>query len=330
MSFKNIGIIGLSGSQKLAKLIAQHLKIKLIDTTISHFADGEILVCPNETVRHKKIVIIQSISKPVNENLMELLVCIDSLKRAYVKEIVTIIPYLAYARQDRKSRGREPITAKLIANLLQIAGVNHVVTIDVHTEQIQGFYEIPFDSLRLWSLGVSKFLKIVHTNLALVSPDYGSVKRVREVSQFIPNASIIILDKKRVRPNTAEILNILGDTKNKNCLIVDDIIDTAGTICEAAIALKKNGAKTVNIVATHGLFSRDALDRIQNLMKQHIIDKIYVTNTIESVYKIKNKNFKIVDVSSYLADVIKIIFSENQSLSQYANKKNNFINFYKK
>ena len=173
-------------------------------------------------------------------------------------------------------------------------------------------------------------MKIVHTNLALVSPDYGSVKRVREVSQFIPNASIIILDKKRIRPNTAEILNILGDTKNKNCLIVDDIIDTAGTICEAAIALKKNGAKTVNIVATHGLFSRDALDRIENLMKQHIIDKIYVTNTIESVYKIKNKNFKIVDVSSYLADVIKIIFSENQSLSQYANKKNNFINFYKK
>ena len=314
----NVKIIGLNGAEKIAKNVAKELKLKYVDVTVSRFADGEILVRPEETVRNQRIMIIQSLVKPVNESLMELLICIDSLKRASAKEIVVLLCYYAYARQDRKSIGREPVTAKLIANLIQTAGANKVVAFDIHSEQIQGFFEIPFDNLTVLNIALADAIKnLKHDNLCVVSPDYGSVKRARKYSKFL-NCNLAILDKRRPKPNVAEILNILGDVKNKNCLIIDDMIDTAGTVCMAAAAIKKAGARTVNVVASHALLSGNAKEKITDAFKNKYINHLTVTNTIPTAYDFKDKNVTVVDVSKFIASVTKVIFSNNLSLSKHA------------
>ena len=315
----NVKIIGLNGAEKIAKNVAKQLKLKYLNVTTSRFADGEILVRPEETVRNQRIMIVQSLIKPVNESLMELLICIDSLKRASAKEIVVMLCYYAYARQDRKSIGREPITAKLIANLIQIAGAHKVIAIDIHSEQIQGFFEIPFDNLTVLNIAVANATKnLNYDNFCVVSPDYGSVKRARKYAKLL-HCNLAILDKRRPKPNVAEILHILGDVKNKNCLIVDDMIDTAGTICKASIAVKKAGAKTVDVVATHALLSGDAKEKITQLFETKYIDHLTVSNTIPTAYDFKDKHVTVVDISKFIAGVTKVIFSNNLSLSKHAN-----------
>ena len=314
----NVKIIGLNGAKQVAKDIAKKLKLKFANVTVSHFADGEILVRPEEPVRNQRIFVIQSLIKPVNESLMELLICLDSLKRSSAKEIVVLLCYYAYARQDRKSIGREPITAKLIANLIQTAGADKVVALDIHSEQIQGFFEIPFDNLTVLNLTINHAIQDLKCeNICFVSPDYGGVKRARKYAKLF-DCNLAILDKRRPKPNEAEILNILGNVKNKDCLIVDDMIDTAGTICQASQAIKNAGAKSVSIVATHALLSGDAKQKITNCFKKKYIDRIIVTNTIPSAYEFKDKHVTVVDISDYVAGIAKVIFSNNLSLSKYA------------
>ena len=314
----NVKIIGLNGAEKIAKNVAKQLELKYLKVTASCFADGEILVRPEETVRNQRIMIVQSLIKPVNESLMELLICIDSLKRASAKEIVVMLCYYAYARQDRKSTGREPVTAKLVANLIQTAGAHKVIAMDIHSEQIQGFFEIPFDNLSVLNIAIANVIKkLNYDNLCVVSPDYGSVKRARKYAKLL-NCNLAILDKRRPKPNVAEILHILGDVKNKNCLIVDDMIDTAGTVCKAAVAIKKAGAKTVNVVAAHALLSGSAKERILESFKNKEINHLTVTNTIPTAYDFKNKNVTVVDVSEFIASVTRVIFSNNLSLSKHA------------
>ncbi|MDR0674706.1 MAG: ribose-phosphate diphosphokinase [Mycoplasmataceae bacterium] len=313
---KDILIIGLSGAKKITDSICEHLGVKQTPVTISHFADGEIMIRPEVPVRYRAVTIIQSITKPVNENIMELLIAIDALKRASVKAINVVIPYYAYARQDRKTLGREPITSKLVATLLERAGASRVAIVDIHSEQTQGFFDIPVDTLRASFITVREAIKKIHcTNLVIVSPDYGGIKRARQIATTL-NLPLAILDKRRPSPNHAEISNILGNVKNKDCLISDDMIDTAGTIVAACKVLKEHGAKTITIAATHGILSDPATERLSKAVKSNIISNIYLTNSIESVYNRKILNLHVCDLGKYLSEIIKVYYSENGSISK--------------
>lgn len=313
---KEIYIMGLSGAKKITDSVCKRLNIKPIATTISRFADGEIMVRPEQPVRNRRITVIQSLSKPVNEKIMELLVAIDSLKRASAKEINVIIPYYAYARQDRKTLGREPITSKLLANLLETTGATRVSIIDVHSEQTQGFFEIPVDTLRATMMLISNAIKNIDLeNLVVVSPDYGGVKRARKISTSL-GVPLAILDKRRPKPNQAEILNILGEVEGKDCLIADDMIDTGGTIVAACKVLKSKGAKTINIVATHGILSDPACERLSDAVESEIISDIYLSNSIEDVYNCNIPHLHIVDLGEYLAKIIEVYYSDNGSISK--------------
>jgi ribose-phosphate pyrophosphokinase len=315
MSKKNVLIMGLSGAKKITNSICEHLNVRQMPVTISHFADGEIMVKPEISVRYKAVTVIQSISKPVNENLMELLIAIDALKRASAKVINVVIPYFAYARQDRKTLGREPITSKLVATLLERAGVSRIAIVDIHSEQTQGFFDIPVDTLRASFITVREAINKIHcSNLVVVSPDYGGVKRARQIAATL-NLPLAILDKRRPTPNHAEISNILGDVKNKNCLISDDMIDTAGTMVAACKVLKDHGAKSITIAATHGILSDPATERLSKAVKSGIISNIYLTNSIESVYIRKIPNLHVCDLGKYLSEIIKVYYSENGSVS---------------
>ncbi|MDR0739359.1 MAG: ribose-phosphate diphosphokinase [Mycoplasmataceae bacterium] len=315
VSKKNILIVGLSGAKKITNSICKHLNVQQVPMTISRFADGEIMVKPEVSVRYKVVTVIQSISKPVNENLMELLITIDALKRASAKIINVVIPYYAYARQDRKTLGREPITSKLVATLLERAGASRIAIIDIHSEQTQGFFDIPADALKASFITVREAINKIHcSNLVVVSPDYGGVKRARQISAIL-NLPLAILDKRRPTPNHAEISNILGDIKNKNCLISDDMIDTAGTMVAACKVLKDHGAKSITIAATHGILSDPATERLSKAVKNGIISDIYLTNSIESVYARKIPNLHVCDLGKYLSEIIKVYYSENGSVS---------------
>jgi ribose-phosphate pyrophosphokinase len=316
MENKSINILGLSGAKKITESVCKHLHIKPLPATISHFADGEIMVRPEVPVRNKDITVIQSLSQPVNENLMELLITIDALKRASANAINVIIPYYAYARQDRKTLGREPITSKLVAMLLEKTGATRVSIVDIHSEQSQGFFEIPVDMLRATFLTVREAIKKVSTkNLVIVSPDYGGVKRARSIAATL-NVPLAILDKRRPSPNHAEITNILGNVKGKDCIISDDMIDTAGTIVEACRVLKKNGAKHITITATHGILSDPACERLDKAVQDGTISDIYLTNTIESVYDREVDKLHIVDIGKYLAEIIKVYHVYGGSISK--------------
>lgn len=311
--------MGLSGSKKLTESICKNLNIKPMDITISRFADGEIMVRPEQPVRNRRITIVQSLSKPVNEKIMELLIAIDALKRASAKEINVIIPYYAYARQDRKTLGREPITSKLLANLLEETGATRVAIVDVHSEQTQGFFEIPVDTLRATPLLINQAIKEFNLdNLTVVSPDYGGVKRARKIATSL-GAPLAILDKRRPKPNQAEILNILGEVSGRDCLIADDMIDTAGTIVAACKVLKSKGAKTINIIATHGILSDPAVQRLTDAVDTEVISNIYLSNSIETVYECKVPSLHVVDLGGYLAKVIEVYYSETGSISKIYN-----------
>ena len=301
-------IIACNSNKILAKTITSYIGVKLADAVIRKFADGEIFVKINENIRGEDIFIIQSTSPPVNDNLMELLLTIDAAKRASAKRITAVIPYFGYARQDRKDEGRTAISAKLIANLITSAGVNRVVTIDLHAGQIQGFFDIPLDNL----FSVNELIKdmkekTIGKNLAIVSPDVGGVVRARAFAKRI-DASLVIIDKRRERAGESEVMNIIGEVNNKTCILLDDIVDSGGTLCSAAKALKDNGAKEIYSYIVHGVLSGNALEKIENSE----IKEMVLTDSIEASKEIKNsKNIRHISIAPLMGEAIKRINSDS-------------------
>ncbi|AEH50921.1 ribose-phosphate pyrophosphokinase [Pseudothermotoga thermarum] len=294
----------------LAKKVAEYLGVRLGDCQVSRFSDGEINVRINETVRGHDIFLIQSTSPPVNENLMELLVMIDAFKRASASSIAVVIPYYGYARQDRKAKGRDPITAKLVANLITVAGATRVLTIDLHADQIQGFFDIPVDNLYSFPVFVEviqKEFKEEKQDLVIVSPDVGAVRRASKFAEKL-QVPLAILDKRRPADNMAEVVNVIGDVKGKIALMFDDIIDTGGTIVQGAEILKKSGARRILAFATHGVLSGKAVERIV----QSEVEKVYITDTIH--HENLPEKFQVVSVASLLGEAI-IRIRRNLSVS---------------
>lgn len=268
-------VFTLNSNKQLSKEIAQHIGIELGESSVTKFSDGEIQINIEESIRGCEVYVIQSTSDPVNQHLMELLIMIDALKRASAKTINVVMPYYGYARQDRKARAREPITAKLVANLLETAGATRVIAIDLHATQIQGFFDIPVDQLLGVPILANYFANKELDDIVIVSPDHGGVTRARKMADRL-KAPIAIIDKRRPRPNVSEVMNIVGNIEGKTAILIDDIIDTAGTITLAANALVENGAKEVYACCTHPVLSGPAMDRIQNSS----IKELVVTNTI--------------------------------------------------
>ncbi|MFH1642125.1 MAG: ribose-phosphate pyrophosphokinase [Nanoarchaeota archaeon] len=301
MGERNMLIPG-SSNPDLAKEISAHLNIPLTPVDIKKFNDGETYVHIEKSVRGADVFIIQPTSPPVNDHLMELLLIVDACRRASAKEINVIVPYYGYSRQDRKAQPREPISAKLVANLFEASGIDRVVTFDLHVDQIQGFFNIPLDNLEALPLIAEHFLDKKITDLVVVAPDVGGAKRARRLAKLL-DTSIAIIDKRRPRHGVSEVLNIIGNVKNKNAIIVDDIIDTAGTIIGAAKALKEKGVKEVYVVATHALFSGPAIERL----KDDAITGVIVTNSMKIADTKKMEKLKIISLAPLLAQSIKRI-----------------------
>lgn len=297
-----ITVFSLSSSKKLAQDIASILGTKVGDCKVHHFADGEILCEIGESVRGKDVFIVQSTSNPVTENLMEILVLTDALKRASAREITTVIPYFGYARQDRKAKPRQPITSKLVADLLTTAGVNRVVTVDLHAAQIQGFFDIPVDEMQALPLLIKYFRKKKVQDLCVVSPDHGGATRARKMSEAF-DCPIAIIDKRRPKPNVAEVMGIIGNVEGKNCILIDDMIDTAGTITAGVDMLKQKGAKDVYIACTHGVLSGPAIERLSTCAAKEVV----ITNTIEIPQEKKFDKLVSVSVAGLLAHTIENI-----------------------
>ena len=298
----NITIFALSSSQDLAKSIAEQLGTEVGKCDVHHFADGEILVEIGESVRGKDVFIVQSTSNPVTENLMEILVLADALKRASAKEVTAIMPYFGYARQDRKAKPRQPITSRLVADLLTVAGVTRVVTIDLHAAQIQGFFDIPVDEMQALPLICKYFKNKNIEDLCIVSPDHGGATRARKMSEAL-DCPIAIIDKRRPKPNVAEVMGIIGDVSGKNCILIDDMIDTAGTIVAGASVLKEKGAKDVYIACTHGVLSGPAIDRLKDCVAKEVV----ITDTIAIPEEKKFDNLVEISVAELLAHTIESI-----------------------
>ena len=295
----------------LSKNIAKYLKTKLVNSSIRKFADGEIYIEINENIRGNSIFIIQSISSPANDNLMELLLCIDALKRSSAKNITAVIPYFGYARQDRKVVPRTSISAKLVSNLITKAGADRVVTVDLHAGQIQGFFDIPVDNLfstPIFARHVRKRIK--SKKIICVAPDVGGTERARALGKLL-NVGLAIVDKRRPKPGQSQVMNVIGDVKNQTCVIVDDIIDSGGTIVNAAKALKQRGAKEVYVYITHGVLSGEAVKKIKN----SVIKNLVITDTIDNSQKTRNvKNIEVLPISSLMGEAIKRI-SNSTSVS---------------
>ena len=300
-----------NSNKVLSKNIAKYLKTKLVNSSIRKFADGEIYIEINENIRGNSIFIVQSISSPANDNLMELLLCIDALKRSSAKNITAVIPYFGYARQDRKVVPRTSISAKLVSNLITKAGADRVVTVDLHAGQIQGFFDIPVDNLfstPIFARHARK--KIKSKKIICVAPDVGGTERARALGKLL-NVGLAIVDKRRPKPGQSEVMNIIGDVKGQTCILVDDIIDSGGTIVNAAKALKSRGAKDVYVYITHGVLSGDAIKKI----KSSVIKNLVITDTIDNVHKTKNvKNIEVLPISSLMGEAIKRI-SNSTSVS---------------
>jgi len=307
----------LSGTSNLSlsKNIARQLKLKLVNTNIKSFADGEVYVEINENIRGNSVFVIQSTSTPANDNLMELLLCIDALRRSSAKNITAVIPYFGYARQDRKVVPRTSISAKLVSNLITNAGASRIVTVDLHSGQIQGFFDIPVDNLfttPLFARYIKKNLK--NKNLICVSPDVGGVQRTRGLATKI-NVDLAIIDKRRSQPGKSQVMRIIGNVQNKECIIVDDIIDSGGTIVNAADALVREGAKSVYVFVTHAVLSGEAINKI----KKSKINKLIITDSIDNTKKIKNvSKIQVLSIAPLMAEAIKRI-SNSTSVSSLFN-----------
>lgn len=290
---------------KLAESVAAEIGQELGKAEVQTFGDGEISVKINEPVRGKDVYIIQPTSYPSNNNLMELLIMIDACRRASAGYVNAIIPYYGYARQDRKTRGREPITAKLVANLIAVAGADRVVTMDLHAGQIQGYFDIPVDhftAIRLLSETFKDMAYGKSDEFVVVSPDLGGVVRARSFADYL-KLGIAIIEKRRPRPNVSEVMNVIGDFEGKNCILVDDMIDTGGTIINAAHHLLDNGAKDVYIAATHGVLSGNAVEKLENSRVKELV----ITDTISLSSKKETSKIKQVSIAPLLAEAIKRI-----------------------
>ena len=273
---KKIKLFALNSNKELAQEISDYLGIPLSDCSVEKFADGEVAININETVRGHSVFVIQSTSTPVNDNYMQLLIMIDALKRASAEQINIIMPYYGYSRQDRKAAPRQPISAKLMADLLQTAGADRIMCLDLHAAQIQGFFDIPIDNFLAFPIFAEYFVNKKLDDVVVVSPDHGGVTRARKLAVVL-DAPIAIVDKRRPKPNSAEIMNIIGDIKGKNCIIIDDMIDTAGTISIVISALKERGAKEVFACCSHALLSGNAVEKISKTP----IKELVITNSVE-------------------------------------------------
>lgn len=302
---------------QLAHSIADHLYTKLGDITVDRFSDGEIHVQINEFVRGCDTFIIQSTCAPTNENLMELIVMIDAMRRASAGRITAVIPYFGYARQDRRLRSvRVPISAKVVADMLSTVGVDRVLTVDLHAEQIQGFFDVPVDNCFSSQIFVDDMKNRELKNPCVVSPDMGGVVRARAIAKLLDNADIAIIDKRRPRPNVSEVMHLIGDVKDRDCIIVDDIIDTGGTLCKAAAALKERGASRVYAYGTHPVLSGQAYENISN----SAIDELVVSDSIPATENFKKlKNFRSLTLAPMLAEAIRRISNEESISSMFIN-----------
>ena len=291
-----------NSNKHLSQKISKFLKNRLVNSNIRKFADGEIYIEINENIRGNSIFLIQSVSSPANDNLMELLLSIDALKRSSAKNITAVIPYFGYARQDRKVVPRTSISAKLVSNLIAKAGADRVVTVDLHSGQIQGFFDIPVDNLfatPIFARHIKKKLK--KNNIICVAPDVGGTARARALGKLL-NVDLAIVDKRRPAPGKSEVMNVIGNVKNKTCILVDDIIDSGGTIVNAASELKKRGAKDVHVYVTHGVLSGNAVEKI----KKSSIKNLVVTDTIDNSMKVKKaKNIEVLTISNLVGEAIK-------------------------
>jgi ribose-phosphate pyrophosphokinase len=305
--------MGGNANLKLAAEIANYLGVPLLDAKVGRFADGEIQMMINELVRGSEVFIIQSSCPPVNEHLMELLIMTDALKRSSSAKVTAVMPYFGYARQDRKARARDPISAKLVANLLTTAGVDRILTMDLHAPQIQGFFDIPVDHLEGSIIFSDMVLDLMKgkdkSEFMLVAPDMGSVNRIRKMAD-LTDLSIAIIDKRRVKANECEVMNIIGDIKDKTAIIIDDMVDTAGTITKAANAVIDMGAKRVLVFATHGILSADAVKKIE----ESKIEKMYLLDTVPIPTEKMIDKIEVVGVAKLFSEAIYKIYT-NTSMS---------------
>ncbi|VAX76395.1 Ribose-phosphate pyrophosphokinase [Buchnera aphidicola (Cinara strobi)] len=309
------GIKLFSGNSvlNLANNISKHLKIKLGDASVSKFSDGEVSVQINENIRGSDVFLIQSTCSPVNDNVMELIIMIDALRRASAGRITAVIPYFGYARQDRRIRSsRVPITAKVIADILSSAGVDRILTVDLHSEQIQGFFNIPIDNIFTSFIFLKDLKAMNFLNPVFVSPDIGGIIRTRIIAKLLNDSEMAIIDKRRPSINISRVMHIIGNIKNKDCILIDDMIDTGSTLCKAAEALKKYGSRNIYAYATHPIFSGQAYYNL----KTSCIDEVIICDTIPLSQKIKFlKNIRVITVSEIIAEAIHRIHQE-QSISE--------------
>lgn len=305
-----IKIVSLTANKELAEEIATELDVEVMDSSILHFADGEILFEGKQSFRGDNVYIVQSTCSPVTERLMEVLVCLDACKRASAASITCIMPYFGYARQDRKAKARQPITAKLVADLLTTAGCQRLVSTDLHAAQIQGFFNIPVDDVSALPIFYSYFKSLDLKDVVCVSPDHGGVVRTSKLAEKL-DAPIAIIDKRRPRPNEAQILAIVGDVKDKDCIIVDDLVDTAGTLCIAAAKLKELGARKVYAAISHGVLSGPAIERIKNSE----LEKLVITDTIPLTEEKQCDKIEVLTMAPLFARIIKAL-DEGTSLSK--------------
>ncbi|WP_303813064.1 ribose-phosphate pyrophosphokinase [Sandarakinorhabdus limnophila] len=283
-------ILAGNGNPELAQAIAAYLEIPLTSASVRRFADEEIFVEIHENVRGEDVFVVQSTAAPANDNLMELLICIDALRRASARRITAVVPYFGYARQDRKSGSRTPISAKLVANLITMAGADRVLCLDLHAGQIQGFFDIPTDNLFAAPVMAADITaRMGMEDLMVVSPDVGGVVRARALAKRLGNAPLAIVDKRRERPGESEVMNIIGDVRGRRCILVDDIVDSAGTLCNAAAALLESGAKSVTAYVSHGVLSGGAVARVDGsaLAELVVTDSIATTAAVKAAQKVR-------------------------------------------
>ena len=307
-------IISGNSNPILAREISKELKVEIIDVSVTRFSDQEVFVEINENIRGKNIFVIQSTSMPANDNVMELLITIDALKRASANTVTAVIPYFGYARQDRKVGPRTPISAKLIADILTTAGIDRLLTIDLHAGQIQGFFDIPVDNLYAAPVITKDILDhYKNKDLVVISPDVGGVVRARGIAKRI-NGDLAIVDKRRDKANESEVMNIIGNIIDRDCIIVDDIVDTAGTLCNAAEALIESGAKSVSAYITHGVLSGPAVERI----KTSKLNELVITDSIAPTKLILDaSNIRILNLAPLIAEAIKRISSDSSVSSLF-------------
>ena len=309
---KDVKVFCANANRPFAEGVCKALGLPLGASTVRTFADGEVSVSIEETVRGSDVFLVQSTCKPVNNNLMELLIMIDACRRASAGRITAVMPYYGYARQDRKAKGRDPISAKLVANMLEAAGADRVLTMDLHADQIQGFFDIPVDNLHGTNTFANYFVNKFedHEEMVVVSPDVGSVARSRKFANKM-GMGLAIVDKRREKANQCEVMNVIGDVAGKKCILFDDMVDTAGSLCNAAKAIHDKGAAAVYACATHGVLSGPALERI----KASVIDELVLLNTIPGPEGYQDSRIKYLDVSPLFAEAIQRTYDE-VSMSQ--------------